>query len=158
MGTAVRTEAVPAIRPYEGGSRWPEAARVAAALSLFAGAIHLAALPEHLGESVWFGAFFLCSGAFQIASGIRMRTRPTPGLATTVALANAAVVGLWVLSRTEGVPVGPAPWVPEGIGLLDAVATVCEIGLVAVAVFMSRKRDAGTAKGSWRWPGVSLPR
>ena len=110
----------------------------AAALSLFAGAIHYAALPEHLRESGLFAAFFLVCGTFQCATGLALRLRATRPLFLLVAVVNAGVVGLWVLSRTSGVPVGPAPWIPEHIGALDTVATSCEVALIALALLLYR--------------------
>lgn len=118
-----------------------DVAGAGAALSFLAGAIHLAALPEHVGESLLFGVFFLGCGVFQLGSGLAVRTRGTRGIWTAVAFGNGAVVALWILSRTAGVPAGPTPWIPERIGPLDAVATACEIVLVALAVVRLR-RDA----------------
>ncbi len=113
----------------------------AAALSFLAGAIHIAALGEHLGESLLFGVFFLMSGAFQIATGFALRARPSRVILTAIVAVNAAIVGLWVLSRTAGVPAGPRPWVPERVGPLDAAATACEIALIVAAVLVRRDRD-----------------
>jgi hypothetical protein len=46
------------------------------------------------------------------------------------AAANLATVGLWVLTRTKGLPIGPEPWTPEKLGWLDAITAVFEMGLV----------------------------
>ena len=120
--------------------------RWAAALSLFAGAIHFAALPEHLRESGLFAAFFFGCGTFQAATGLALRVHATRRLSLLVAIANAAVVALWVLSRTRGVPLGPAPWVPEHVGALDTVASACEVALIGLAALLYRRagREAVT--------------
>jgi hypothetical protein len=130
---------IPAVGASVRGARSLDVAGAAAALSFLAGAVHIAALPEHLGESLLFGAFFGVSGTFQAATGLALRARASRALWAAVLAANAGVAGLWVLSRTAGVPAGPRPWVPERIGPLDAVATLCEVVLVALAAFHLRR-------------------
>jgi hypothetical protein len=134
--TAATMPSVTAVRP-EG--RPLDVVAAAAAASFLAGAIHLAALPEHVGESLLFGAFFLACGAFQLATGFAVRARGTRAIWTAILFVNGAVIGAWILSRTAGVPAGPTPWIPERIGPLDAVATACEIALVALAVHRLRR-------------------
>ena len=46
------------------------------------------------------------------------------------AAGNAAVVLVWAVSRTAGLPIGPEVWHPEAISALDVVATALEAGLV----------------------------
>jgi hypothetical protein len=133
---------IPALGASLRGGRSLDLAGAAAALSFLAGAVHIAALPEHVGESLLFGAFFGVSGTFQVATGLALRARASRVLWAAVLAANAGVAGLWVLSRTTGVPAGPRPWVPERIGPLDAVATLCEIALVVLAVFRLRNAVA----------------
>jgi hypothetical protein len=45
---------------------------------------------------------------------------------------NSAVIAVWIVSRTIGLPIGPHPWQPEAIGLLDLFATGFEVALVGV--------------------------
>jgi hypothetical protein len=45
------------------------------------------------------------------------------------------VVALWVISRTSGLPIGPAPWRPEPMGLIDALASADEALLALLAIF-----------------------
>jgi len=44
-----------------------------------------------------------------------------------------AIILLWILSRTSGVPVGPEPWTPEPVGQLDLFASMFE----ALAIYLS---------------------
>lgn len=47
-------------------------------------------------------------------------------------VANGAMVAIWTVSRTTGLPVGPDPWMPEALGALDLLATGLEMVLIAV--------------------------
>jgi hypothetical protein len=144
LPSASMAASIPTITPVVSGGHPLDVVGTAAALSFLAGAIHIAALPGHLDESLLFAGFFLLSGAFQVATGFALRTRASRGLWVAVLAANAGVVGLWVLSRTTGVPVGPRPWIPERIGPLDAAATLCEIALVVLAALTLRRGRAGS--------------
>jgi hypothetical protein len=58
------------------------------------------------------------------------------------AIVNAAIVALWVLSRTSGLPIGPEPGSPEAAGALDLLATLYEVALVIGCVsLLSRLRS-----------------
>jgi hypothetical protein len=74
--------------------------------TLGAAAIHLAVAPAHVREYVPFGVFFLVVGGAQTAYAIELAVRPTRRLALLMATGSAGLVGLWVLSRTVGLPDG----------------------------------------------------
>jgi hypothetical protein len=112
--------------PVERSTAW-----ILAILSLGAAAIHLAAAPSHYVELGDLGAGFLVAAAFQAAwarsilGGANDRTLVIGGAI------NAAIVAAWVVSRTWGLPVGPAPGLPEPIGLPDGASTAFELLLLA---------------------------
>jgi FtsP/CotA-like multicopper oxidase with cupredoxin domain len=114
----------------------------AAVLTLGAGAIHLAVMPEHLEEYLPFGLFFLVVAVAQIGAAPVLLIRPSSRLAVGVAVASLALVGLWLLSRTTGLPVGPEPWSPEEVGLPDVMCVLLESAgaLVAVALAIRGRR------------------
>jgi hypothetical protein len=58
-------------------------------------------------------------------------------------------VAVWLLSRTVGLPLGPTPWEPEGIGILDVLATVFEIAVIGVVLPVILPA---------RWPGYARQR
>jgi hypothetical protein len=118
---------------------------IPALASLAAGAIHAVVVPEHLEESLLFGAFFVATAIFQIAWAAMLRDgREWDRRFLTVGVvANAALIVLWAVSRTVGVPVGPEPWMPEPKGVPDVTATVLELILIAVALLWSASRDHG---------------
>ena len=109
-------------------------ATVAAALSLGAGGIHFAALSTHLEEDLLEGLFFLVVGWFQLAWAVAYLVRPMPLWRLVGAVGNGFVVGVWLVSRTVGLPVGPEPWTPQSVAMADLFATSFEIVLVGLLV------------------------
>jgi manganese oxidase len=105
----------------------------AAALSLLAAVIHLRVMPEHFEEWWGYGAFFLvCAAAQVVYVPILLRWPARPVLLIGVA-GNLAVVILWLVTRTAGIPFfGPHAGDVEEIGALDLTCTLAEVGLVAV--------------------------
>ena len=116
---------------------------VAVTLSASAG-IHAAVIPEHYSEWWLAGAFFAFAtaaqalGAYQLVRGAARKSIRF-GL-----VLNAALIGIWVISRSAGLPFGPAAGTSESIGVLDLGATGAELVAVAGYVLMlrpSRVRD-----------------
>jgi hypothetical protein len=76
------------------------------------------------------------------------------------ALANGATIGIWLVSRTIGLPIGPDPRMPEEIQSLDVAATSLELllvvgsGAILLRHVHRRVRDAGpdglkSRKATW---------
>lgn len=105
--------------------------RVAAALSLGAGLIHLTAGPPHLIELGALGLGFYLADIFQIAVAalllVRSDARP---LVWIVIAGNVALIGAWAWSRSVGVP--GIPGGPESAGAGDGITVVLQIALIAV--------------------------
>ncbi|MEA3136179.1 MAG: hypothetical protein QOC71_460, partial [Thermoplasmata archaeon] len=109
-------------------------------VSLVAGGLHAMAGPEHVAEWWVYGIFFFGSAAAQVAYGLALLTQGIEGwggwlaVRRTVYLAGIAmtlaIILLWVVSRTVGVPVGPEAYEPEGVGVLDLASKAVEIALV----------------------------
>lgn len=116
-----------------------------------AGFIHAAVIPEHLRESGLFGAFFAVSALFQALWAAAIYRRPSRGLLWAGIAGNAAIAALWLLSRTVGIPVGPAPWVAEPVSPPDALATLYEVGIAILGTVLLR------ARGPTPRPGRVLP-
>lgn len=123
--------------------------RAAVVLSAAAGGLHLAVVPEHLREGWLTGLFFAVVGTGQVAWAARVAAGPSRPLLVLGAAANAAVVGLWLFSRTAGLPLGPHPWAPEPVGLADLLASAFEAGVVwgALAVAVPGRPRRGGAGG-----------
>jgi hypothetical protein len=123
--------------------------RTAAWLSIAAAAIHAMAGPEHVEEWWAYGVFFFGAAAFQALYGMLLLTQGIEGWGGWMAVrrkvyglgmaATVAIIALWVVSRTVGVPVGPEAFEPEGIGPLDVSSKAVEFGLViALGVLLAR--------------------
>lgn len=103
-----------------------------AALSLAAAAIHFAFAGAHFDEPR-HGLFFLAVGAYQSVWALAALVRPTP-LVQRAALLNLGVVAVWAATRPD-----------EGVHVPDALATVVELGIVALVVSRPRVPRALTA-------------
>ena len=117
-----------------GGSYAGPNVYLAAGLALVAALIHLWVVPEHLGEWWAHGAFFLVVGLAQGLGTVLLLRWPERLLFVAGIWGNLAVISLYVVSRTSGVPFGPHAGVPEEAGALDMTATAAELGLVVALV------------------------
>jgi diguanylate cyclase (GGDEF)-like protein len=122
---------------------------VAAGGTALAGITHGFVIVEHFRESLLYGLFFTALMLVQVVVSAMVLRRPTTKLVQRVGLASAAVVGLWLLSRTSGLPVGPHPWQPETFGRLDILASLAEAAVViaCAGLLIMRARQHRT------WPG-----
>jgi hypothetical protein len=111
-------------------------------------AIHAVVAPEHFSHWAAAGAFFLILAAAELALGLVLpgRRQRTVLLATTAV--SIVPLALWLYSRTVGLPFGPAPGVPEAVGLPDCAAGALELGTLLVAVVLLRNRDRVARRGT----------
>ena len=124
----------------------------AAGLLAAAGGLHLAALPGHLNESFVAGAFFAVTAAAQLVGAVLVVTRPSTRTVQAVVAGNIAVLVLWVMSRTTGLPTGGELGMREPFGLLDGLAAAAEILVVVagLAIMIRAPKFTGRRHGSWR--------
>jgi uncharacterized membrane protein YsdA (DUF1294 family) len=133
-------EGVPMSAPAQADhavGRIAESSIFPAVLSIGAGVIHAAVVPEHLAEQWTFGVFFILVAVFQFAWAIVVVLKPSAIVFTTGALANGAILAVWALSRTIGLPIGPQAWVPEPVSTADVTATLMELLLVVSVLLAS---------------------
>jgi hypothetical protein len=113
----------------------------AAALSCTAAAVHVIVCPEHYREHTLYGVFFTVAAASQLGWAAWLLVSKGRRWLVGLGLAgNVAMVALWAVSRTVGLPLGPEAGSVESIGKLDIIATTAEVGLVAVCVWMLVRR------------------
>jgi hypothetical protein len=103
-------------------------------LSLLAALAHALAAPSHLAEWWAYGAFFVTTVLGQAGFAALVLVRQQTWLLLAGITGNLAIVGMYVLSRTNGVPLGPHGGHVEAAGVLDVTCTACELGVVAACV------------------------
>src|SRR5215212_7773969 len=114
----------------------------AAALSLLAALVHLWVTPEHFEEWWGYGVFFVVAAAAQILYVPIVLLWPTRIVLFLGIAGNLAIVGLYLLTRTVGIPFfGPEAGEVEGFGFVDVCATASEVG-IAVALSAVLLRNA----------------
>jgi hypothetical protein len=116
---------------------------VLAALAAGAGLIHLVMVPPHLAESTADGAGFIVAAVAQLALAVALAGRPSRPVLLATVLANAAILGGWIVSRTAGLPYGSHSGHPATVAFVDAAATGLEIALVLGAVAMLLRPHLG---------------
>ena len=114
-----------------------------AALSIGAATIHCVVVSEHWKEHWSYGAFFCASAAAQFAWAIWILVAPSRQILLLGALGNAAIVAMWIVTRTVGVPLGPEAGEREAVAFADVVATGFEVALVIGALVAARVRATG---------------
>jgi hypothetical protein len=121
---------------------WERTLYAAATLSLLAALVHLWVTPEHFEEWWGYGAFFVVAGAAQILYAPIVVLLPTRIVLLGGIAGNLAIVGLYLLTRTVGIPFfGPEAGEVEGFGFVDVCATASEVG-IAVALGAALLRNS----------------
>jgi hypothetical protein len=142
------------------------AVRAAAAVCVAAaGVIHLWVAPEHFGEALRLGLFFVVLGVAQLGFAVALRAALQTWVIVAAVLAHLAVITLYVATRTadlpfvpvhehiahvpiartvgNGIPVFPGSRIEE-VGTLDMVCLGAELGAVVLLVALLPRR-AGKA-------------
>ncbi|MEO7447806.1 MAG: hypothetical protein ABI336_05975 [Humibacillus sp.] len=123
-----------------------DAVRQALALSsLGAGAIHVALGPEHMTEWAVLGIGFYVSGFLQLAWGARLMVTESRRLMAFGAFQSVLYVGVWLMSRTTGLPLGPERWQAEATGRADLLCVALESVIALGALYLLRRPTAGRA-------------
>lgn len=105
-----------------------------ALLSVAAGAIHLAMVPQHAQESLGFGLAFAAAGWLQLASGAAVVAWKQRAWFYVVIAMNVVFVAVWALSRTSGLPGWTGDGGVETASSVDVLCVVFEVGIVLGAV------------------------
>ena len=133
---AIRTAARPARARSLAASVLLPWAPIAALISLAVGYVHLAYVDSHWEDWWAYGAFFLATGVGQVLFAPLVLIWPRRWLLMVGTAGNVAIVGMYVLSRTQGIPLGPHTGVKESVAFADLATTGAEIALAAVLLMM----------------------
>ena len=109
---------------------------VAAALSLAAGYVHFAYAESHFEEWWGYGVFFIAAGNLQALFAALLVWRPRAWLPLAGIAGNLGIVVVYVLSRTNGVPLGPHARVVEEAGAIDWATTAAQVAIMAALIAM----------------------
>jgi hypothetical protein len=120
-----------------------------AILSLATALVHLDVVGEHFREYRPAGEFFIAVAALEAAWAVAIVARPNQGTLVAGMTLNLALLSLWGLSRTFGVPVGPAPWVPEPVAAPDLACAGLEAVIAAMCAAVPH--IAGNDARMWGW-------
>jgi hypothetical protein len=118
----------------------------AALLSLATAWVHLAYTASHWRLWWAYGAFFLATGAGQALFAPLVLRHPRQWVALVGIAGNAAIIGMYVVSRTAGPPLGPHAHVPEAAGAIDLATTAAEVAIAGALLTLlgpvARRRTA----------------
>jgi diguanylate cyclase (GGDEF)-like protein len=128
--------------------------------SLLAGVIHVGVCPEHFREATLFGVFFVVVALAQMGWAARILSHPGPALLIGGAIGQAATVGVWLMSRAVGIPVGPGAWQRERLDVTGLAASLIEVAVAVAALRWAADHAAPSAvtpRSLWSRFAASLP-
>jgi hypothetical protein len=111
---------------------------------IISGSAHGLVTQDHFQEWWGYGVFFLVTSICLIGFGLALITdaidpRYMPGDVNRIrrvmyavgAIGNVSILGLYLLTRTVGIPLGPGSGSVESVGVIDVVAKAAELLAVA---------------------------
>jgi hypothetical protein len=152
-----RSEAAAASTAAATRRRGGDALFVAGTLAVTAGLIHVKAMADHVAHYWLFGVLFGVVACAQIGWGVWLWRRPMSNRALVAgAIGTLGVIGVWVVSRTVGLPIGPWAGEAEEIGVSDAIATLAELALLPVVVAIVRPGSRIGIRLAWLSGGQAV--
>ena len=122
--------------------------------SFGAGLVHVAVVREHLDESLSHGVFFAVVGLAQIGWALwALSAAAVPRPRSTV-YATVALIALWAVSRTVGLPFSLGG--KEPVGRADVLAVALEVGLVLCVALAARSSATARRDGAELNPRPAL--
>jgi hypothetical protein len=108
----------------------------AAALSFAAGYVHFAYAESHFQEWWGYGVFFVVAGNLQALFAALLVWRPRAWLPLAGIAGNLAIVVVYVITRTNGIPLGPHARVVEEARAIDWATTAGQVAIIAALIAM----------------------
>jgi hypothetical protein len=137
----------PAAPTYAGGAA--TLLPLAVTASTAAASVHAAATVTHLSHGATVAGFFLVSTVVQLGWALVAVTGAGRRVWAVGAAVNAAVVLVWLATRTTGLPFGLVPI--EDVGSWDAAASGWELVVVGCCVALLLR--GGPQRPMWTWSG-----
>ena len=103
-----------------------------AGVSGVAAGIHLSVAPEHFKEWWGYGAFFMFTALGECALVVLLALRPRAWVVQAGIWASLATMLMYLVSRTSGIPLGPAAGIVEPVELPGLGATAAEWAVVVM--------------------------
>lgn len=100
-----------------------------AILSVGAAVIHFSVVGEHWREWWGYGLFFVAAGWLQLAWAAAVAWRPSRAMLLLGAAGSLAIALLWLVTRTAGIPLGPASGEAEEVTFIDTLASGFELAI-----------------------------
>jgi hypothetical protein len=159
--TVLAPERIPAVEmefePPPSGStvdtfvRW-----LLACCALGAAVVHVAYAPTHFAEYWMYGLFFVGIAWVQVLFAAGLVFWPRRIVLALIALTNAAVIGVWIVSRTIGIGIGPHAKIAEAVTFPDILATALEgVVLLGALALLANPRVLGRhLRPRWLTPVV----
>lgn len=121
--------------------------------STAAAGVHGAVGPMHFRELLLFGVFFAVTAVAQVGWAVLMVLNPTRHLLVLGVAGNAALLVLWLVTRTAGLPFGLMP-TPEAVGVWDLCCAAWEAVVVIGGLHALRDQTSAPRRlpGYDDWP------
>jgi hypothetical protein len=124
--------------PVAGNDLEPLLRPALALLSAGAAVIHFVVIPGHWDEYWGQGLFFVVAAVAQLLWALWVVVAPSRLIYLAGAAGNAAIVAMWIVTRTAGVPAGPGAGEREAVEFANTLATAFEVVLVVGALALAR--------------------
>ncbi len=130
--------------------RWRWLRGLASGMALAAGAIHVAQVGVHLNAGWAIAGFFLVVGTVQVIAAGLLLLRAWPAIWLWFGIVgSAAVIAIWLMTRTVGPPFGSEAGQAEAVGTADAAASLAEAITIVVLALWVRDRSAVRGRGAY---------
>lgn len=111
---------------------------------LGAAVLHASVVVEHSEEWAPAGLFFVGLQAVETMLAVALWLRWSRGPAAAVVASSVGALAIWLVSRTTGLPLGPAPFrVPEELGGTDLACAALEVLAALLVLPALGRRRAG---------------
>ena len=122
-----------------------------AALALVGALIHAGAAVDHWAEYHLYTFVFSGLAALQVCWALLILRGASRRVLALGCVMQLGIVGLWLASRTVGVPLAPRAWTPEEIGIADLSETLGELMtvLAVASVLLAERTRAVRAVRRW---------